>query len=281
MSIKIFNGYKLNKNMDYIEFMDFLKEFGKRVSERYDDIFDSKMMSNQCLIADAYIHGYPEILSNMSNDALSMKTPNAIANFHALELSRKDNYTDNFVKELEKCNLKIFTSSEDILILFNGYPAYKKIWENMPNIEEFAYFNNTDKPDHISEEKWNDRYERWDKTGIFDSNFMPKCITFEPLRDKFAFHYVINESIPSKRRRALNLSKVIWSLKYDQMCNKKGITRASDIMDLMKQHKDDEKKYVDELEQVMVDISTDDLKMEIIDIQEKYKNTRKITPTIN
>lgn len=91
--------------------------------------------------------------------------------FNALEKWKTEK--EDFFKDKLTCKVQIFEPLENGRIL--GYVFTnneQKYYENiltLPFIEEFGYWNNTDKPDELTDGEWKNRYQSW--TTILDRNF--------------------------------------------------------------------------------------------------------------
>ena len=65
-----------------------------------------------------------------------------------------------------ECNAQILhVPGRNILLamLFTEQDAYRTIWERMPGVREYAYWNNTDPPAYLTETQWERRRRDWDK----------------------------------------------------------------------------------------------------------------------
>ena len=65
-----------------------------------------------------------------------------------------------------ECNVQILhVTGRNILLamLFAEQDAYRTIWERMPGVREYAYWDSTDAPSYVTEEQWERRRRDWDK----------------------------------------------------------------------------------------------------------------------
>lgn len=53
------------------------------------------------------------------------------------------------------------TIHTQLLIPFFHQRAYDAILDAMPGVSEYAYWNNSDKPEHVTDEEWDDRASVW------------------------------------------------------------------------------------------------------------------------
>lgn len=47
------------------------------------------------------------------------------------------------------------------LLLYPQHPAYQPVWDDLAHVEEFAYWNDVDQPDHVTDVEWQQRRDRW------------------------------------------------------------------------------------------------------------------------
>lgn len=86
---------------------------------------------------------------------------------------RKWQQEDGFFKKKLRCEVQIFEPLDDGRILgyvFNNNEfMYGKNLLELPFVEDFSYWNNTDKPDELTEDEWLNRSEAW--SVVLDRNF--------------------------------------------------------------------------------------------------------------
>lgn len=58
------------------------------------------------------------------------------------------------------------------MVVFSEVQKYKDYIANLPGVEHYGYWNNTDRPDNITQREWRRREKIWD--DIFKSSFMFK-----------------------------------------------------------------------------------------------------------
>lgn len=85
------------------------------------------------------------------------------------------------------CQVSIIPTENYILCqIFEDSPEYVKIWESMPGVESFGYWNNTDPPEGVSYEEWDIRYQIWNK-ALNDFRPPSECgFTFEFIYGPYA-----------------------------------------------------------------------------------------------
>ena len=67
-------------------------------------------------------------------------------------------------------NLCLFPLEDKILAMFfSQQNIFRDVWESFDQVEEYCYWNNTDKPEDISYEDWKIRGRDWDKALDYSS----------------------------------------------------------------------------------------------------------------
>lgn len=60
------------------------------------------------------------------------------------------------------CELLVFLEKNRTLVIVESEQRqFLDFWLSIPSVNEYMYFNNTDKPDKISEKDWDKRYDDW------------------------------------------------------------------------------------------------------------------------
>ena len=165
MSIKVYNGYILrNKNLN--EAFCLINSIQKKAIEisktNMKNVF-SKMLESQT-----------------SGD----KSEGIIAIFNLFqELKQRIIVNNQSIPSIDyTCQLVLIPYKNDIMIL--KYTEQRDLYEGLfkdIGIESFYYWNNTDKPEEISEAHWSKREIIWKETGIFEVGAIPsqKGLTYE------------------------------------------------------------------------------------------------------
>lgn len=81
--------------------------------------------------------------------------------------TRKCIRTDIRVPFDYSCYIQVHRVYNQILCcLYTQEDSMRKAFEQLPFVEEYSYWNNTDRPSSISEKEWNSRRDAWDKVGM-------------------------------------------------------------------------------------------------------------------
>lgn len=88
-------------------------------------------------------------------------------------LEKWKNEKEDFFKDNLNCKVQIFEPLEDGRVLgyvfTNNKQEYYENLLKLPFIKEFGYWNNTDKPEELTDDEWKDRYQAWNT--VLDRNF--------------------------------------------------------------------------------------------------------------
>lgn len=196
MSTKIYDGYRI-KNLTEKEFIE-KYEYLKNIVEKEAKISIQKEIAK--IFYNALDNGYGRAEDDITVlDYVKEEIKEAIEDlekgFRAPNLDKDIGFS---LKEYQG-DLYLYLFSEDSTIT-------KLLLEKIENIEEFGYWNNTDKPDNVSEAHWEKRKKIWntlltsysfDKSG-FSSFYFFKSLDFLKNID---YAYDIFENIDFEERK--------------------------------------------------------------------------------
>lgn len=178
MSTKIFNGYVLGflaiAPMYEIDLWG--NELRRRIQNVQKYLHAKRIADLSALLVDriallddpgrllAFVNGMLEEERKELNQFL---TPYGIAFENLSDCERKIRTTHQRdpINDFE-CDVQILHVPGRNLVLamlFAEQDMYRVIWEHMPGVREYAYWNNTDKPSYVTEEQWARRGRDWDK----------------------------------------------------------------------------------------------------------------------
>jgi len=109
--------------------------------------------------------------------------------FNALQTFQKDK--KDWGKDELKCNVLVrpeTTDNGNIGYVMGKEEYYTNLIEQLDYVSDYSYWNNTDKPDNISEKEWNERRKNWNK--IFDKDLLVGASGFSislPMTEERAF----------------------------------------------------------------------------------------------
>jgi len=162
MSTKIYNGYLIRDVETLEKLIKLLHDFRDKVSEKAKE-----------LVAITYARICAEILDNQALgkeycDALLEKKFDSHPLSYALRCCeehrrkiRKENRRDPLFDF--DCEVVALASGKKTLaMLYTEQEEYVRIWREMPGVEAYEYYDNTDRPEHCTEEEWDDRGNDWE-----------------------------------------------------------------------------------------------------------------------
>lgn len=113
---------------------------------------------------------------------------------------------------------KIFT------LIYTEQPECIKLFESFPNVHLYSYYDNTDRPDNLSDEEWEERGNEWYKAlEPYEipalQGFSIKCLIYTPFFNK---DELIKSSnlVPTFQQRVNHFAKIkLWELFYKRYKN--------------------------------------------------------------
>jgi len=173
MSTKIFNGYKLPQ-MSLKELDLFIKKSKGEIRKAYIELGESMLIRKSIRLLDLfYIHGgeYVNEILNEDVNFNSHYSPYFLAHSDLVEDSRNSEKSGMLADSIFdlKSSICLFPVRGKILaMLFSQQRQFTSVWDSIEGVEEYCYWNNSDKPEDLSDSQWNRRKQDWDTalTGI-------------------------------------------------------------------------------------------------------------------
>lgn len=108
------------------------------------------------------------------------------------------------------------TDTKILVLLYCEDKRYTDIFESMPSIHPYPYWNNTDRPDELTDEQWELRGKEWDNALGNDPparhGFAVECVADYLLPKSFS--EVKDEEFPIFQSRVVNMARVKMSNDY-------------------------------------------------------------------
>lgn len=215
MSTKIFNGYRLPM-MTVNELQDFCGQLRKQLTTEAERLYRSFYALNLIGEQDAYL------LNSINGTNLKPVTRTRIMFglfSEVMDRQRKIQREQTRDPEVDFSFEATFIPCEQCILalIYTEQATMKELWESKSDVEEYFYFNNTDKPKHVAKNKWEQRRIDWDKAlgdGIpaevgLSGIFVP--VQFAPITDP----ELILEYQPELEQRLLTQSK--YAVLHDAM----------------------------------------------------------------
>jgi hypothetical protein len=152
MSIKVYNGY-IFRNCDLNRAFSQLKS----IQQESIQIAKNKMKNT-----------FNKMLEAQKSDD---KSSGLIAISNLVDNMKTMAVKENKVVGIDyTCELVLIPNKKDILVLLYSVDnsLYQELFQKI-ELQEFYYFNNTDKPEDISDSHWNKREKYWKESGIFEN----------------------------------------------------------------------------------------------------------------
>ena len=194
MSTKIYNGYRFTKNYGFMELKERLDILKKVMIERLTDKYCELAATRACIELDLYYYDKELYQKYIDDDAMreslikTIEDPkdvviNAIWNdynlFRQAYMGKND---ENYIFDF-KTHLIIFPLKDTLLFqAFTGGPIagniLSSVLSNQPDIEEYCYWNNTEYPEELTEEEWNQREMDWNYALSSEFHTIPALCGF-------------------------------------------------------------------------------------------------------
>lgn len=166
-----------------------------------------------------------------------------------------------------ECDISfIFSGNYVYFIVFTEVNDYIEIIQNFKNVEDYSYWNNTDRPENIPSKVWSARRRKWDQ--LLKKSGVPALsgLNFELIGKDLIKLIVMNKEgimnyIPSFETRCINTARM--AITYTPEEGKE--FNYKDILDFLisPEYKASLKQKAEELKSVLKkDITLDDLKIE-------------------
>lgn len=215
MSTKIYNGLKLNiSNIN--ELKKELVEFNTKTLMPFYKKEYSKMIA-------ALLTGKVDSARYKNKDNIDFKI--------SIEETYHEIYKDvrDRTKEVLKTNRRdveidfdfniviLPIENKTLAIVYSEQNSFVELFKGLPFVEEYGYWDNSDKPDEISEEDWQTRNKDWNEV-FKDSSIPSKCgFTFKLIEgiEEYPDLNEVLSSIPNiEKRTKVIVSEKIWEEVY-------------------------------------------------------------------
>lgn len=228
MSIKIYNGFKINSN-NIEDLFDFKSNLRHKLLDKSYKKVKKNFVKEFCSLRDhrVYFSNINNIeVSNQIYDILIKEYKDFLSSMNEYSYFRNPDY-DAALK------IHIYKGKSGILGIYNSEDSfdYHKDIFNFPIIEDYMYQNQTDKPENISEEDWDFRKEDWLYAlnneicvlNIIDRYDLLNIETELKNKNKFESEFIVYQEEIYQERLELAaidiISKEIYEQKYNDNKN--------------------------------------------------------------
>ncbi|MFW6219340.1 MAG: hypothetical protein ACOC33_00600 [bacterium] len=220
MSTKIYNGYKLKNNMSFQKITIFCQMIGDLINEEREklivSLFTNIFIDDLICILSG---GYPQDKNLKFLISFEIYNEYKKRSDKIKQTKQRDPLYD-FEFEIVFIPIK----NKILCLLYTEQSNFIKIWENQSEIEEYGYWNNTDKPENLSEKDWDKRKIDWDEALPNYSIPSNRGLIYNPYFEYFPLTNDFIKNI-SKDKVHKILSKTLlrqwWDKKHKELYNSK------------------------------------------------------------
>lgn len=251
MSTKLYDGLRIKnaKEEDVIAKLDSLKPLfkevlrntiAKKISSEYFNMVDNVFNNdNPQLPCDYAQNILKKEMENIKNDKRSIMFQYDFVIY--VKQYKSDVYLYPFYRELNDLNI---------------------LMEKIPELEDFGYWDNTDKPEEISESHWKKREKIWNtisnKYTFEESGF--KKISLNDIKDfeNISFNYELFVPKTKEKRLDISLKNIYISVIYKELIKGKKpeeITHSM-YMEALDHYLDESTKNEDLLNEIKIHLAT-------------------------
>ena len=201
MSTKIYSGFRFKTN-DIFEIQKYIMEFREEVKAH-----DFKTLCKE--------------IARLATITIDNHSLGVIWGTHRPYRQAIDVLEEIRKEDEISADIVIFPFENSIYGMSFGKRDHNRMWSEKPFVEEFAYWNNTDPLEGVSEEDWKERGRIWDEILVnftpAESGFTAQCSETYPLPPDLS--QVLAE-VPSLESRVLKSAKDHLFKIYDQSNNR-------------------------------------------------------------
>jgi hypothetical protein len=164
MSTKLHNGYRI-KRMGLLQLQEFLTNFGKRAWDVIEGLMAERMARICSSIADdVQLNGVlPEKFGDFDvrpRRSLIGFSMNVIRD-NMLNITKTGLRNPAYDFNCEICVMPI--RGKILATLYTEQKELREFWEAQSEVSEYAYWNHSDRPDHLTDAQWRRRDANWEK----------------------------------------------------------------------------------------------------------------------
>lgn len=174
MSTKIFNGYYIDKCSLY-DLQSLSMNIRTQMEPVFERLYATKVLEIAISIADyaAMLDNGLYVRKDVGKEILKAiddpkSSPLWSAKMIVDERSYKIERTQ--IRDMDydfDCKITFVSIVDKILtMIFTEQKALQDVFESFSNVHRYGYWNNSDRPDDVSEEEWDQRAKDWDIVGI-------------------------------------------------------------------------------------------------------------------
>lgn len=169
MSTKLYDGILITEPLSW----KIIREIRENIEQTFEQL-------NRKLTIEYFNEEYARTILKTHSQALEIyKNPDDKEEDHGIyfnALQRFKKEESEFFKNKLLCKVHLFepvvganSEKSPAYVINNNEPEYLNNLLKLPYIKEYGYWNNTDKPDELTEEEWDERRSDWNE--VLDRNF--------------------------------------------------------------------------------------------------------------
>lgn len=167
MSTKIYSGFEL-QGQSLESALVFLQQIRRDLREQARQRSASIVANLSCGIYDRAFLGWP---SSEDEPAMTSARRKGIEKVKARQQEIKSTHGRDPAVDFEFQLILVPFEGRLFGVCYTEQPDFLKYWNARPGVKDFAYWNNSDAPDSVSEVEWAERKRIWD--GIFAKSSIP------------------------------------------------------------------------------------------------------------
>lgn len=175
MSTKIPHGYRLAQSADLWQFLDDLRTTLNPMRDRLDA---AQLASHATMILDNAQFGLPSPIKPEHD--LGAEFPPLFRAWHSYEAEQATLKSTDLMADPNRFDLSIGrepATGRIMLLRFCEQQPLIDLFEAMSEVEPYPYWNNTDRPDELTQEEWDARGAEWDRL-VHDGPAAESTLTF-------------------------------------------------------------------------------------------------------
>lgn len=160
MSTKIHDGYRLPADTSMF---GLLRELRKSITPTYEDLYATAVVRQATFDAD-------DILRGDTNESGTVKVSSPLtaavltldrAHHQIAKTGQRNPGLDLNFEVVVMCDPQ--DPGDLYAIIYTEQDAYRDAWNRIEGVEPFGYWNNTDRPDDITDDEWDSRRRTWNR----------------------------------------------------------------------------------------------------------------------
>lgn len=163
MSTKIYNGYKLNLKWD--EVPEWVQRHQATFNACAESILTTQLLSSAVRLLDkkwvGLVRHHRDGAELVADEERSDQNASALSTAWIAQMDRSPQ--DRERDDMETSLVAIPHQGEVYALFYGGHRDMTKLFDAIPEVTEYNYWNNSDPDEDVSEEDWKTRGAIWDK----------------------------------------------------------------------------------------------------------------------